>query len=106
MTGIPPPARPRATSVALSAHFPDRPSWRCEICAEPWPCPTRRAEFTAATDAGAGQGVALALAAALGRAWLDQPDIQSDRLQAQFLGWISDDLYRRMTGTPRVTSRQ
>lgn len=26
-------------------HQPERPSWDCTGCAEPWPCPDRRAQF-------------------------------------------------------------
>ncbi|WP_433221328.1 hypothetical protein ACQP00_20335 [Dactylosporangium sp. CS-047395] len=95
---MPSPVGPGIVSVPLSAHFPTRPGWQCEVCAQPWPCPTRQAEFTTAIDAGVGQGVALLLASSLGRASLDRPDIGADRLHEQFLGWINADLYSRMIG--------
>ncbi|TDB72315.1 hypothetical protein [Micromonospora sp. KC721] len=29
--------------LAVSAHIGCRPTWDCEVCGEPWPCPTFRA---------------------------------------------------------------
>jgi hypothetical protein len=28
-----------------SEHLPDRPHWRCRVCARPWPCPDARASL-------------------------------------------------------------
>lgn len=31
-------------------HTPDRPSWRCRNCADPWPCDRARNDLTAKMD--------------------------------------------------------
>ncbi|GAA3273580.1 hypothetical protein Dvina_37460 [Dactylosporangium vinaceum] len=77
-----------------------RRDWRCATCATPWPCAIGQANLTATVHAGNGPGVGLALASAIGRAWLDQPDACPGCLIGQFLHWISDDLYAMIATEP------
>ncbi|GAA3449628.1 hypothetical protein [Dactylosporangium matsuzakiense] len=84
----------------VAEHQPVRPGWRCATCTTPWPCAIGQANLTATIHAGNGFGVGLALAGAIGRASLDQPDACPGCLTGQLLGWISDDLYTLMVAAP------
>lgn len=35
----------------INPHHPDRPSWRCRSCGQPWPCPPARFELRIAYGA-------------------------------------------------------
>jgi hypothetical protein len=33
--------------VTVVYHLPQRPAWTCQVCEEPYPCPTRRTQLLA-----------------------------------------------------------
>ncbi|MEV4478584.1 hypothetical protein AB0K04_06815 [Micromonospora coxensis] len=45
--------RELAGVLAVSGHIGYHPSWDCETCGEPWPCPTFRAVPRQRLDPGA-----------------------------------------------------
>jgi hypothetical protein len=71
----------------VNVHDPVRPSWRCRVCDEEWPCRWRRRELTLACH-GSRVSLALMLAQYFGEAAADRPDIPASVLYARFLGWL------------------
>lgn len=67
-------------------HAPDRPTWRCDTCRYPWPCPVMRAQLR---DDYQGNRMALGayiggyLALAIGDLTAPAPQIYQ-----QVVGWI------------------
>jgi hypothetical protein len=77
----------------LPVHAPDRPSWLCRACAEPWPCEQEKATLLFASG-GDLQYVVLYLGLYLVDAVSDlYPGTQYADLKPlvqRFLGWVRD----------------
>jgi hypothetical protein len=76
-----------------SLHIPIRPHWLCAGCNEPWPCPTKRAQFLAEYD-GAHVSLSLLMSLYFVDAAADIPAIPCAEAYKRFLGWMP----RRPTG--------
>ncbi len=67
-------------------HRPERPSWRCARCGEPWPCEPGQAELLA-THSGDRVGLAMLLGGQFVQATMDLPGVAVGVLLDQFIGW-------------------
>lgn len=79
------------------AHRLIRPSWTCEECIRPWPCPTRRIQFMDDYD-GALYELRFLMAGYMELGFQDQnepgaPDLED--LRVQLMGWLPP---RRLAG--------
>lgn len=66
------------------AHLPQRPSWDCLCCAEPWPCDPAREELAARMD---GITLAMYLWSRLEDAAGELPPTPPGELFDRFLRW-------------------
>ncbi|MFY1638299.1 hypothetical protein ACN27F_34280 [Solwaraspora sp. WMMB335] len=75
-----------ATTAAggTAEHLAQRPSWRCRVCADPWPCRTAREQLVHAYDR---IGLCLYLADRLIDAVADGLGPSPAGLYHRFLGW-------------------
>jgi len=69
---------------ATDEHQPQRPTWRCAGCAEPWPCPTARAYLVRVV--GPVQ-LAMIMATRLTEAATDLPGPEPGELWDRFVAW-------------------
>ena len=69
---------------ATDEHRPQRPTWRCAGCAEPWPCPTARAHLVRVVDP---VQLAMIMATRLTEAAGDLPGTQPGDLWDRFVAW-------------------
>lgn len=85
---MPHPLQP-ADRVTVSGdnHWPVKPSWRCALCDEPWPCGPGRAQIIAETG-GARVDLALYMAIGMIEAARAEPMIPPADLYRRFLGWV------------------
>ena len=71
----------------MSGHRPIRPTWRCQDCADAWPCaPARQALLHEYAETRVQ--LALDLARDFGDAVTDLPGEPVPKLYVRFLGWI------------------
>jgi len=78
-------------------HRPERPSWRCARCGEPWPCEPGQEELLT-THADDRVGLAMLLGGQFVQATRDLPDVAVGVLLEQFMGWwrISNEARRHV----------
>ena len=72
-------------------HLPKRPSWDCEFCKEPWPCPAARVELAKEfKDSSISLSIycATQLHAALEEAMHQHDWVKVDDLYERFMGWL------------------
>jgi len=72
----------------VSAHLPDRPSWSCRTCDNPWPCVTARLQLRAEYD---GHSVPLMMyltSHMIGAAGDLADKLTAGDLVRRFLGWV------------------
>ena len=75
--------RAQAGGVATD-HNPDRPSWRCRSCGNPWPCSPARHQLAARMDKVA---LAIHMWAQLDNAFGDQPVGPPAEMFDRFIRW-------------------
>lgn len=67
-------------------HLPERPSWDCDTCGDPWPCTPAKDRLRAEYE-----GASVALIAYMSNHHLaaaeELPDATDDELYPRFLGW-------------------
>jgi hypothetical protein len=68
--------------VSVAGHMPDRPSWDCSTCGQPWPCDPAREELAAELDRTA---LAIYVCAFLTEATADMPHALPAELYSRFL---------------------
>lgn len=66
------------------AHVPNRPTWECRACLQPWPCPPARDALLAEGDATA---LSVYMAAQMAEAAQDLPAALPGALFDRFLLW-------------------
>lgn len=72
--------------LAGSGHLPDRPSWDCGACSQPWPCDPARVRLAEAYGCDR-VGLAMYLGALLVEAYIDQPDASAEEMYGRFVAW-------------------
>ena len=81
-----PTVDPRAASAyadAIQEHEPERPSWACQACAEPWPCVIARARLLGIPRFQLG----LIMNVRLAEAASDLPNATPGALWERFVSW-------------------
>jgi hypothetical protein len=75
---------PDLSRVWLLQHWPDRPTWRCRTCGEPWPCEPARTELQTwpLLERTGVMGELFVAACSELRGW------QAGELHDRFLGWL------------------
>jgi hypothetical protein len=76
----------------MTGHLPDRPSWACRTCDNPWPCVTSRLQLRAEYD-----GHSVPLMMYLNSQMIVAAGDLCDKLTAgdllrRFLGWTGSDV--------------
>jgi hypothetical protein len=72
------------TGGVVTDHIPDRPSWRCRSCGDPWPCDQARDQLAARMDKVA---LATHMWAQLDHAFDDQPIGPPAEMFDRFIHW-------------------
>ena len=70
--------------AAVTGHQPQRPTWDCLACGQPWPCPPARKAIGAEL---AGFELKVYMVAQLSVAAADMPAATFDELYTRFIGW-------------------
>jgi hypothetical protein len=71
--------------LARRPHYPHRPSWACQRCAQPWPCAKAKAVILADHIGADRTQVTVYLAGYLGMAYMDLG--VTDGLHERIVGW-------------------
>lgn len=80
--------KPRPAEVQ---HHPNRTTWFCLACGQPWPCAERKASYLAEYEASRDLtmlDLALLMASWLARAARHLTDLDDVLLYVRFMGWI------------------
>ena len=72
------------TGGEATEHIPDRPSWHCRSCGDPWPCESARHHLAARMDKAA---LATHMWAQLDNAFDDQPSGPPAEMFDRFIRW-------------------
>ena len=65
-------------------HLPERPSWRCRVCREPWPCKPSKADLIATMDR---VGRVIYMNSHMADAISDQAEFDATDMYDRFIGW-------------------
>lgn len=69
-----------------NGHQPERPSWDCLSCRQPWPCPPARVQLGEAYGPDRA-GLGMYLGALLFAAVAEMPTVSSGDLFDRFIAW-------------------
>jgi hypothetical protein len=71
----------------MTMHVAVRPSWRCTLCGQAWPCTLGRRQLLS-EHAGSHISLALYLGSCLVEAAHDLPQDEALDLYSRFVGWL------------------
>jgi hypothetical protein len=81
--------RPATPPPFDAEHTFRTPAWTCRVCAQPWPCPTRKDQLAAEAHDISPAAVGVFLGVCLAQALHDMPTADPVQLYRRFLGWLS-----------------
>lgn len=80
-------------------HGPSRPDWNCLVCAEPWPCPTRKRQLKDLCHCNIRVLVNY-MAPYLRDAHREIDGLSAAEITERFVGWCSRPLIRPLPLSP------
>jgi hypothetical protein len=74
-------------AAVVNLHAPIRPSWRCALCSDPWPCDSAKQQLITEFP-GARAALGMLMASYFFDAVQDLPRWAETGVYQRFLGWL------------------